>query len=61
MLAKRRLGVLADLIGYGPLAFGGRMEVDECGPLGDNFRLLVVIERQFIYVEDFELPRWPAR
>ena len=29
MLAERRLGVLADLIGYGPLAFGGRMEADE--------------------------------
>ena len=32
MLAERRLGVLADLIGYGPLAVGGRMEVDESGP-----------------------------
>ena len=28
---ERRLGVPADLIGYSPLAFGGRVEVDERG------------------------------
>ena len=32
LLAKRRLGVLADAIGYGPLAFGVRVKVDESGP-----------------------------
>jgi hypothetical protein len=32
VLAERRLGVLADLIGYRPLAPGGRVQVDESGP-----------------------------
>jgi hypothetical protein len=32
VLTKRCLGVLADLIGYSPLAFGGHVEVDERGP-----------------------------
>jgi hypothetical protein len=32
VLAECRLGVLADTIGYGPLAFGGHVKVDESGP-----------------------------
>ena len=31
MLAERRLGVLADLMGYRPLALSGRVKVDESG------------------------------
>lgn len=40
MLAERRLGVLADLIGYGPLAFGGHVKVDESGPRAVVARML---------------------
>jgi hypothetical protein len=32
VLAERRPGVLADLIGYRPLALSGRVKVDESGP-----------------------------
>jgi hypothetical protein len=40
VLAKRRLGVLADTIGYGPLAFGGHVKVDESGPCAVVSRVL---------------------